>query len=214
MGNAPVFFLRLVFSLIVTALFHAALLAAPAMAGEEFEGTIHMDTTSADGDVQMILYIKPQIMRTEMKSGQGEAVTIQDFERKKLYTLIPQMKQYSVTTMEDDEKSDSDETKPVKTGKMEKILGYKCELYKMKSVEGKMEIWATKDLPKVKTLSHNVDGNTLTPLRIITYDKNNRRVARQQVTKIVQKKLGSDLFKPPANYKEFSSSMQDFTGYP
>ena len=213
MGDSQVSFVRLNFSLIVTALFHAAVLTAPVMAATEFEGTIHMDTESAGSNVEMVYFVKPQIIRLEMRSGQGSAITIQDFENKKLYTLIPQMKKYAVTPLKEDEGNDPDEEKPVKTGKMEKILGYNCEQYKMKSPEGKMEIWATKDIPAIKMLSHNVDGETLTPLRIITYDKSGKEVARQVVTKIEEKKLANTLFKPPASYKVFEISMPDFTGY-
>ena len=213
MEDSPASFVRLIFSFIVSALFHATVLTTPVMAASDFEGTIHMDTKSADGNVQMVYFVKPKIMRIEMRSGQGQAITIQDFESKKLYTLIPQMKQYTITPMAEEEGDGPDEEKPVKTGKTEKILGYNCELYKMKSPEGKMEIWATKDIPAIKMLSHNVDGSTLTPLRIITYDKSGEEVARQEVTKIKEKKLAASLFKPPASYKQFEFTMPDFTGY-
>ncbi|MFQ5431201.1 MAG: DUF4412 domain-containing protein [Nitrospinota bacterium] len=213
MRASPRPFMRLNLLLVISALTCAPFITGPAAAAGEFEGTIHMDTKSSDGDVQMIYFVKPKIMRIEMRSGQGSAITIQDFESKKLYTLIPQMKQYAVTPLADDEGSGLNETPPVKTGKMEKILGYKCELYKMKSTEGKMEMWVTKEIPSVKVLSHNLDGNILTPLKTVTYDKSGKEVARQEVTKIEEKKLSSALFKPPASYKQFEMSMPDFTGY-
>ncbi len=63
MGDSPVSLVRPVFSLIVTALFHAAVLTTPVMAASEFEGAIYMDTKSADGDVQIVYFVKPKIMR-------------------------------------------------------------------------------------------------------------------------------------------------------
>lgn len=213
MGGLPLFFLRLIFPLVVAVLFHATALSAPVMAATEFEGSIHMDTKSTDGNVQVVYFIKPTIMRVEMRSGQGRAITIQDFEQKKLYTLIPQMKQYTITPLTGSLGENQEEAKPVKTGKIKKILGYNCELYKMKSKEGKMEMWATKEIPAIKTLSHNVEGSTLTPLRIVTFDKSGKEVARQEVTKINEKKLADSLFKPPASYKQFEMSTPHFSGY-
>ena len=199
--------LRLIYLLAVSLLACMPFITGTAEAAGEFEGAIRMDTKSADGDVQIIYFVRPQIMRTEMRSGQARAITIQDFVKKRMYTLIPQMKQYAVTPLADDEGSDLNEAPPVRTGKTKKILGYNCELYKIKSPEGKTDLWVTKDIPAVKTLSHNLDGSTVTPLRIITYDKSGKEVLRQEVTKIEEKKLSSSLFKPPASYKQFKSPI-------
>jgi hypothetical protein len=193
----------------------------PAMAAKPFEGTIHLDSKSPEGNVQLRYFIRPQIMRMEMESMGQTSVVIQNFGKGKLYVLMPETKQYMETPIMDEENpmmggdeagAPSEESPPVKTGKTEKIHGYRCEQYMMKSPEGTMEIWVAKDFPTVKGLSVQWPIGSVTPFRVIMYDPGGKETYRQEITKVEKKKLADSLFKPPADYKKLEITMPDMPG--
>jgi hypothetical protein len=227
-----------------------ALLTPLSAIAAAFEGTITSQMTNlqpAENDPVLPLVhtsIKESRQRMDMTivpnpekpDEKIETTTIIDLPKMEMYNLMPQQKMYMVFKIptEDDLKTKPETATPEytveKTGKTQKILGYKCEqmIFTMKDFSS--EVWGTDELGTYmsasaaqatsKKLNKNqasaqaaqawqkaLSGKNFFPLLTITSKKDKKGTfapfMRMEVTSVEKKKLDDSLFVPPSDYKQF-----------
>lgn len=150
------------------------------------------------------------------------AVMLIDADAKQFIMLMPEQKMYMTHKLTDAQAEKGRETaaamtfKP--TGKREKIAGYDTEEYVGVSQGVQTDLWVTKGLgqymmanqgkgrgpAKLSEAEAFMKNGDFFPLRMVTHDKNGKEVMRTETTSIDKGSQPDTLFKPPADYQQFS----------
>ena len=187
-----------------------------AAAEEPFEGQIHM-RTKADGVENLTDYfVKPTAIRSETTSKGKTAVSIRDYTSGKFYTLMSRLKQYLQRRLEDPANASQKyygfgqvgELPPESTGKTEKILGYDCDEWVIKSKVETTYVWIPKDFPVIQGLSHSWPGGSVMFFRKIIQNAKGMEIYRQEYTEIKREVLPDSLFSLPADYTRYEFIMK------
>lgn len=192
----------------------ALTITAPARAA--FEGVLDMVMTHSQKNTAMKYFVKDKWVRVEPQTKEkGRGAVIMDYKRKTMIMLMPEKKQYMEMALHADEavktaKEEMKASEPVKTGRTETILGYKCEEWVSKNKEGQTEMWLAKGLGVFSGMNSGhgkkaaweifAEKEGFFPLRVINRKTAGAEDSRMEVKNIEKKSLDSSLFDPPAGY--------------
>jgi hypothetical protein len=212
-----------------------ALLLPAALSAATFEGSLRMKMTSGKSKpMEMDYLIKENRIRVnpliQEKGGAGMGI-IMDFVKMESTILMAEQRMYMVTSIKpvvdkavQESTKDSDMTLE-KTGEKEKILGYTCEKFLIKSKDGDTAMWLTDQLGTFMGLGSGAQGGpfggrggksqqqqawekalagkNMFPLRVVGSSPNGQETYRMEVTAIDKKSLPASDFQPPADWKKF-----------
>jgi len=188
-----------------------------------FEGMIEFKMQTTE-QVQYYNYlVKDGRIRAETSEPDDAApIIIVDHAFKKIYLLLPQREQY-VEIPNDLEASAGPHREPTglqKTGETEKISGYSCDQFLVKTEGGEIEIWATKGLGTAGTfrtsISDPLPGSSpwqsellaqgYFPLITIERDSDGEELTRFEATSFQKKSIIESLFRVPSGYDKIDIS--------
>ena len=198
-----------------------------AQAGE-FEGILHMKTTHSDMDssTAMDWYVQGEKARMEMLRGDGKQhFMIVDSRARTMLMPMSGKKMYMELSLDQiGEKSQEHMKEAIerhtveRTGKMDKIAGYSCEVWRIKDKDTKKlehEICVAKGFGKSATfwMDPKQMQQSSQPawvkqlvneggfgLRTIRYGDDGKEISRTEATGIEKKSLDKSLFAMPADY--------------
>lgn len=207
----------------------ALLIPGALSAASTFEGALRMQMTSGKEKPFEIDYLlKDGKARIVPQMGQkGSMAMIMDTAKMEMTVLMPEQKMYMVSsiksaTEEAAKQAGTADIVPEKTGRKEKILGYTCEEYLMKSKDGTTSaVWVTEEIGAFAGLGgggmgggrgrgataqaweNAFAGKNQFPMRVVGLDKKGVENFRMEVTKIEKKSVADSEFVPPAGYQKF-----------
>jgi hypothetical protein len=172
--------------------------------------------------------MKGGLVRTDFELGKGQtASAILDVAHDQMTMLMPDQQMYMVMPMRRTAAAAGQDPADVqleKTSETEKILGYTCTKYLVKSKEGTTQVWATDQLGTFMGLG--ATGNPMGgrqapaaawekvlkdknffPLRVEGGDKDN--AFKLEALAVEKQPIPDSTFKPPADYRKF-----DMSGFP
>jgi len=203
----------------------AAFVAPATLSAKNFEGTIRMTMTDAKGGKRPLDYsIREGLIRTDVQVSEGMSATaIMNFAKDEMIVLMPGQPMYMVMPLKRTANQatghTSDDATLEKTGETEKILGYDCTKYLVKSKGATTEIWATEELGAFMGLGGGMGGpmgkgtppagweKALTgknffPMRVVS-GAGSKEKFRLDVTAVEPKTLAPSFFAPPEGYQKF-----------
>ncbi|BFU94775.1 MAG: conserved protein of unknown function [Nitrospira sp.] len=213
--------MRLVVTVLVSAMVAACLSVKPASAGD-FEGVLHMTTTHGDEQpAKMDWMIKGDKARIERTRADGRMhVMILDSKAKTMLILFPERQAYTEISLggEHSERISKamEDYEVERTGKTDKVAGRSCEIWRVKEKDEdkeKHEICVAKGFGR--TASFWMEPMKKQPpwvtrlineggfgLRSIRYDSTGAVATRTEVTGIEAKSMDVALFAAPAGYQK------------
>lgn len=205
----------------------AALLAAPAAFGAaSFEGMIRMKIAEARGKPHEIVQrLKEGFARIDVAGSRDESASIIfDYAHKEMIMLIPGQNMYMVRPLSDlaavaEKAATRDDVSFERTAATEKILGYDCVKYEVRSPEGVTDLWVTDQLGSFAGLGAGgnpmagmggrgheppkaaweiaLAGKGFFPLRVVVHDAKGADKFRLDVVAIDQSAQPASVFAPP-----------------
>jgi hypothetical protein len=212
---------RLALSLVTGCGFLAVCFAQVGAGRPAFEGKIEFKVQTT---VQVQYYnflVKDERIRVETAEPDDDSPTILvDHAFKKIYILLPRNEQY-VEIPNDLEASAGPHREPTglqRTGETEKISGYTCDQFLVKTEGGEVETWATKGLGTAGTFrtsivdplpgssqwQNEILAQGYFPLVMIERDSEGDELARLEATSFEKQSLSESLFRVPSSYEEIS----------
>ena len=212
-----------------------------AQAGD-FEGILHMKTTHSDTDsaTTMDWYIKGEKARMEMLRGEGKRhFMIVDSQTRTMLMPMSDKKVYMELSLDQAGEKTQEHMKEAlekhtveRTGKVDKIAGYSCEVWRIKDKDTEKvehEICVAKGFGKSATfwMDPKQMQRSSQPawvkqlvneggfgLRTIRYDDDGKETSRTEVTSIEKKSLDKSLFTMPSDYTKVGGEamMRGATG--
>lgn len=217
-----------------------ALLAPSALTAADFEGSVHMQLSSgkkSDGVQDMDYRLKGNLVRIDMqlkdKSGKPDGAApgiIMDSVKQEVIILMPEEKMYMVSSLKEAAAQadagkrsggKTPEVTMVKTGETEKILGYNCEKYIMKSDKLITNMWLTGELGGFMSLGSGASGmggrragqqaqawekalagKNLFPMRVVGASLDGKENFRMEVTAVEKKSMPASDFTVPAGWEK------------
>lgn len=193
-----------------------------------FEGKVKMKMTNGRSEHALTYSMKGGLVRTDFEISNGQtASAILDVGRDQMTMLMPAQQMYMVMPMRRTAAAaghDPADVQLEKTSETEKILGYTCTKYLVKSKEGTTEVWATDQLGTFMGLG--AVGNPMSgrqapaaawekvlkdknffPLRVVGGDKSN--AFKLEAVAVEKQSIPDSVFSPPADYRKF-----DLGGFP
>ena len=188
-----------------------------------------MKLTFGDKSQDMSYLIKDNKFRMEMNAGGREAVMLTDPAAHKMYMMMPEQKMYMEFPTDKLNGNKSENMKKgdfTKTGETKVINGYKCEKWTYKSEEGNGDVWMTKDLGSFMLFSNpmgrghsdqpqwvkDLANEGYFPMLVKMYDTSGKENGTMEVTSVDKKKLDSNLFEVPSDYKKLDMPMMHMPG--
>lgn len=164
-------------------------------------------------------FAKGNRSRMNVKSGQADVGVIMDAGKRNVLVVMPAQKTCTERPMVEPAMTDHTSERSgtfAKTGKIETILGRKCERWIYKNADRESEYWLTKGLGAfmgfstanpiagggqgVSSIEIDIRKQGFFPLRIIERT-GGKETSRIEVSKIEPKPLDASLFEAPADYK-------------
>lgn len=201
-----------------------AALALPGFAAA-FEGRISFLITSGKNSQALNYALRENAVRMEIDAEGRTMASIVDLQKREMIMLMPQEKMYMVMPFKEAVEKAINEAELKqhnieKTGRTDKILGYKVEEYVSKDRNATSEIWVAEGLGTFMGLSAEggpggrrrapaqswetaFKGKPGFPLRVVTRDAKNKETYKMEATKVEPGKLPAALFQPPADYQRF-----------
>jgi len=195
---------------------------------KSFEGTIKYSITYPESSMpeaqkqqlpsNLTLYIKGNMVKSEMITGMFTRKTIKDAEQQKATTLLDIMGQkYAIEqTKEDIRQQIEKQEKPeiTVTDKNKKVAGYNCKKTIVTSENGeKQTIYFS---PEIGNASLNFDSPVYKQIDGIPLEyqmKNNMFTMRLSAEKVTKKKISDDNFVIPDDYKKVTQEeLQNMLG--
>lgn len=187
--------------------------------GGPFEGEITMNTSDPPRPPRTITYdVKGLKLRFDAPAEGGPMAggyVIFDTQTKTMTAVNDAKKTAMVMTAGGmNPAAPPAEPKPTveKTGKMDTVAGYSCEIWKMSDAAGgeKSEVCVAKGIafPVMGHQRHSAGWMSSLedafPLRAVTYDASGKEKSRMEVTKIDRKPIDDAKFQVPAGYQTTS----------
>jgi hypothetical protein len=187
---------------------------------QSFEGVVEFSVTTEQGTMPMTYMAKGDDARVEMEGRPGmKAAILINVKNKKTVMLMENMKMYMDVPQPKPEDMPESNPEISKTGKMQEILGHKCEQYVIKEGDTQSEVWIAKDLGSFAMFRMGRPGSSAKeeawqkvvgseggfPLKSIT-KSGDETVNEMIATKIEKKSLDDSLFQIPEGYKQFNPS--------
>ena len=200
--------------------FGIALLLAPAVHAQAFEGTLEFTKTTGPVITSYKYFVKGDRVRIEEISARGEVqgIMLVDTHDKTVTAISPERKLYmDVPNM----RLPKDvETQVQKTQDMKEIAGYKCEKWVAKSPKEDRQLtyWVAADefnffIPLLETLNRKdeqavfflqiKDAKGVFPMLGIEQKMDGADVSRLEVTKVTKGVQKPGLFEIPAGFNKF-----------
>ncbi len=195
-------------------------IAAAALAGDPFEGTIKFTKTIGPVTANYIYYVKGDKVRVEElgENGEIQGIMIVDTKANTVKALSPERKMF--IDVPNKRPPRDTEVYVQKTGKTETINGYKCIEVKVSGKDEGREVtyWVADDdfdfmVPMLETLNRkdklavyfmNVpDIQGMFPMVGVERKTDGVELTKLQVHEIVKTDLDSNLFSIPTNYSKF-----------
>ncbi len=191
------------------------------VSGGPFEGEITMTTTNAGRPPQTTVYmVKGTKLRFTSSTGPAAGgYAIFDATAKKMTTVTDSQKTAMVIDLNNQVGADLASGGPGaskvtidKTGKTDTVVGYSCEIWKVKEANGGVgELCVGKGIafPSVTGATAGWMGQLgdSFPLRVVISDPSGKEKMRMEANKIEKKSLDESNFEVPAGYK--TTSMED-----
>jgi hypothetical protein len=199
--------------LLVFAFVAARAIAAP------FEGKIELLTTEGRKSFTTQFYFKGDKMRVETSESGEAGAMVMDMTTKQMMILMPSEKMYMVMNAGGQmEEVAADSVPPVKTGRIETILGYECHEYTVTEKKTVTEYWAAKGLGVFRAMTRGGPGGPpaglsaweaeamregLFPLRTIERSANGKIRSTMEAKVIEPGSQPDSLFTPPSDFTRF-----------
>jgi hypothetical protein len=198
------------------------------LTGGPFEGEITTSMTMAGKPTQTITYVvKGDKMRFDVPTHvgpAGDSYALFDRTTKKITTVTDSKKMAFVIDMGAAPhmvgSAATSQTKPEvqKTGKMDTVAGYSCEIWKITATDG-----STGEACVAKGVTFPVMGiqsawaagfGDSFPLRVVMNDKAGKELVKFEVTKVDKKTVDDKRLEVPAGYKTMNMGdmMKSFSG--
>lgn len=184
-----------------------------------FEGKIELLTTEGRKSFTTTFYFKADKMRVETSEAGEAGAMIMDMTAKQMMILMPSEKMYMVINAGGAmENVAADSAPPVKTGRVETILGYECHEYTVTGKKSVTEYWAAKGLGVFRAMTRGGPGGPpagmsaweaeamregLFPLRTIERTANGKVRSTMEATAIDTGSQPAALFAAPADFTKF-----------
>lgn len=208
--------------------FLLAALAAPALLpAATFEGVVQMKISDRHGGSHEITqHLKNGLVRTEMDMGGRTMSVIMDMNKREIIMLMPEQRMYMVHALASPEEISDRETPDIsleKTGETQKILGYTCTKYVVKSKDTATDLWLTEELGRFAGLGGGsgpfgmgrrnrapkaswekaLEGKDFFPLRVVSHDAGDKNQFQLDVVAVHREPQPDSLFAAPADYRKF-----------
>jgi hypothetical protein len=185
-----------------------------------FEGKIELLTKEGRKSFTTSFYYKGDKMRIESSESGDTGAMVMDMTAKEMMILMPSEKMYMVMKFggQMEETTTDAATAPVKTGRIETILGYECHEYTVTEKKTVTEYWAAKGLGVFRSMVRGGPGGPpqglspweveamregLFPLRTIERSLKGKELSRTEATVIEPGSLSASLFVPPQGFTKF-----------
>lgn len=184
-----------------------------------FEGKVDLLTTEGRKSFTTTFYFKGDKMRVETTEGGEAGAMIMDLKAEQVIILMPSEKMYMVmNTSGAMEAVDDNSPPPVKTGRVETILGYECHEYTVTEKKTVTEYWAAKGLGVFRAMTGGGPGGPpaglsaweaealrdgLFPLRTVERLANGKVRSTMEATAIEPGRQPESLFAPPKDFTKF-----------
>jgi hypothetical protein len=209
------------------------LVPAALSAAASFEGSMQMQMISGkEKPLTMDYLIKKNRARVTPQLGQkeGSMAMIIDYDKLEILTLMIDQKMYlsssikSLTEAATGKETGEQKFTLEKTGVKEKILGYNCEKYLMKTTDSNTEMWLTEDLgtfvgigtgaggmggggrraknTTAQAWEKALAGKNMFPLRVVVLTPNGKESSRMEVTAIKKESVPESTFTIPADFQK------------
>lgn len=220
----------------------AAVLATPtAFLAAPFEGKVAMKITGPrEGPSQMTFSLKEGFSRLDVAAGEGRTIAmISDQAKEQTTILMLEQKMFMIRPLTKPavpaaaSAVDAGSGDVVKTGTVEKILGYDCVKYTAQSKDGATETWVTDQLgpfmgmgaggspmggmggrrgpgagaPPAQAWEQALAGKNLFPLRVVT-TSGGKETFRMEATSVDRVALPASTFAPPADFRDIGEMMR------
>lgn len=188
---------------------------------QTFQGVVEYSVTTEEGTMPMSYMMKGDNARVEMEGRPGmKAIILIDAKAEKTVMLMEQMKMYMELPSAAVAAEDMPNPEVTKTDKTQKILGYECQLYRVKEGDRVSEVWVTKELGKFQMFKMGgprgkqqeeawqklIGKEGGFPL-LVTTKEGDEQVSKMEATKVEKKSLDDALFKIPEGFKAMDPSM-------
>jgi len=214
---------RLLLLILLTALCTEAASAQVGGSGKTFEGVLQYKLQTFDR-IQLFNYlVKNQRIRVEAADPEDMSpIIIADYGFKKIYYVLPHREQYVELGVPQEPAAEQqqarDQAGVEKTGETDEIEGFTCDQLVVKTDNGEIEIWATKELgtPGTFYIVSNDPPASLTPwqsvilsqgyfpLRTIMKDSEGEEQTRFELSSVRKKSLSESLFRISPDYERIS----------
>ncbi|MBP9187783.1 MAG: DUF4412 domain-containing protein [Bacteroidia bacterium] len=186
-----------------------------------FELSPEMKAAEAMLPKKIVVSFKNQNSRTEMQSGMGSTVTINNDKKKEFYILMDMMgqktaiKQTESELKKQHEKSEFKDVKVTMLKETKTIAGYLCKkadiTYTHEGKSEKIECYFTDQLPPTAHSSSTAPGFDLITGFMMEYSMNMGGIkAKVSATKITNQKIDDSLFEIPKDYT--ISTLEELEG--
>ncbi len=190
------------------------------------------DNLVPDGDMTIVetgIYIKGNLMRTDVTAGEGPAYAIVDLESGTMQMFNPEEKSYIEMTKEDMERMramggampmTSAKLEVTATGITRTINGMTCTAYDVATGEGTTRVWVSKDNPDIvesyrrfsermqmMSMDEDVDEEYLVSKHgfpVLTQRLTYSMYEINEVMSVEQQSVSNDLFEPPAGWRKMT----------
>jgi hypothetical protein len=215
----------------------AGILLVPAVvsAASNFEGSMKVQMispSSKDKPMEMDYLVKGSKARvtthlSEKEKG-GTMIMIMDYAKLESLMIMPEQKMVMVMpikeAIEATTSKEAANTELEKTGEKEKILGYTCEKYRMKSPDAITEMWVTDELgafagmgaggmgaarsknATMQAWEKALAGKNLFPLRIVGFNPAGKETFRMQWIAVKKESVPNSAFDVPEDYQKMDMS--------
>lgn len=188
-----------------------------------FEGAVTMHTTTATGSQDLVVDVKGDHLRFDMKTPQGDPMhAVLDPKANKMTVYLDASKSYMdldfASPTAPQASTNADTSNIVKSGKHETVAGYDCEDWTVADGTGKKsEVCIAQgiafvDLASLKgggapqsALAKEFREKRSFPLRSVDYDASGKELSRSEVTKIEPKTIDDSAFAAPPGYSKVTA---------
>jgi hypothetical protein len=202
-----------------TLLFLVLVFVAARAFAAPFEGKIDLLTTEGKKSFTTTFFFKGDKMRIETSEGREAGAMIMDMTAKQMTIIMPSEKMYMVINAGGAaEQVANNSAPPVKTGRVETILGYECHEYTVTEKKIVTEYWAAKGLGAFRSMARGGPGGPpagisaweaeamregLFPLRTIERAANGKVRSTMEATAVAPGNQSDALFVAPAGFTKF-----------
>ncbi len=184
-----------------------------------FEGVLEVQVQNTERVQLYTFSVKNGKIRVEPSDVSDAAqVILVDHAAKKSYVLLPAREQY--IEIADAAEAGHQQAGIQKTELTDKIQGFTCSQFILKSNQAEIEVWATKELGTAGTMLTNLTAQSpdtpawqtelfsmgYFPMKVLLRDASGYDAGKFEVNTVQKKALGDYLFRIPMGYEKVDKS--------